>query len=102
MLSNKILPDESRAGQENKAHVGKAGRYQQMTPCDGTGSAVARPANDLPAGGICSSTPMTLDPHAGARRSNDNVRVKEGEVSRSARTTEIHRRLEDRTPRYKY
>jgi hypothetical protein len=104
MLSNKIVPDKSRAGNENSAHVGRAGIYNEPMPMPSDGGvARASPPNDLPKDrGICSSTPMTLDPHANARHSNENRTVAPGEVSRSARTTEIHRRLEDRTPKYRY
>jgi hypothetical protein len=74
-----------------------------MTPCTADGGVARAPAaNDITAPGICSATPMTLDPHANARHSNENRTVAPGEVARSKRTTEIKRRLEDRTPRYKY
>jgi hypothetical protein len=103
MLSNKILPDESRAGNENRAHVAKAGRYQMMTPCDGSGSAGAVSPGDMGPGILNgNSVPMTLDPHAGARRSNDNISVKAPEVSRTARTREIDRRLTSGNTKYKY
>jgi hypothetical protein len=61
------------------------------------------PGNEMPPGILSpNSTPMMLDSHAGARRSNDNIRVKEGEVSRSARMTEVRRRIYSRNPDYKY
>ena len=105
MLSNKIVPDKSRAGNENSAHVGRAGIYNEPMPMPADGGvARASPPNDLPKDrGICSSTPLNKDPHSGGRHTGlQNLATKPGEVSRSARTTEIHRRLEDRTPKYRY
>jgi hypothetical protein len=103
MLSNKIVPDKSRAGNENSAHVGRAGIYNEPMPMPADGGvARASPPNDLPKDrGICSSTPLNRDPHARQRNSN-NLATPSGEVSRERRTTEIHRRLEDRTPKYRY
>jgi hypothetical protein len=108
MLSNKILPDESRAGNENRAHIGKAGRYQQMTPrsADGPiGGGMHDPTNSVPAPdiprdrGICSSTPMNKDPHIGGRHSNENRTMAPGEKNRSA---EPGRRIYGRDTSYKY
>jgi hypothetical protein len=113
MLSNKILPDESRAGNENRAHVGKAGRYQMMTPrsADGSvaGGAQIDPANsvkgnEMPPGILRGdSVPMTTDSHAGGRHTGlQNLAVKPGEVSRSARAEETRRRIYSRGPGYRY
>jgi hypothetical protein len=96
MLSNKILPDESRAGNENRAHVGKAGRYQQMTPMnagDGVaGSVRGAGPNDLPMP-LRGDAPMMLDPHKNFRNSAFNLSVKPGEKSRSSYAAEDRRRL---------
>jgi hypothetical protein len=73
MLSNKILPDESRAGNENRARVGKAGRYNEMRPMTADGGvAVRRAHNDLPPS-IRGDAPMMVGPHDGGRRRNDNA-----------------------------
>jgi hypothetical protein len=88
MLSNKILPDESRAGNENRAHVGRAGRYQQMMPmpgdCGVACSVRGAGPNDLPPP-LRGDAPMTLDPHAAGRHSFDNLAVKPGERPRTQR-----------------
>jgi hypothetical protein len=109
MLSNKILPDESRAGNENRAHVGKAGRYQMMTPrsADGSiaGGAQFDPANsvkgnEMPPGIL--GAPMTTDPHRAGRHSTDNLPARAPERPRSQRTEETRNRIYGRTPTYKY
>jgi hypothetical protein len=104
MLSNKILPDETRAGQENRAHVHKAGRYQQMTPMPADGGVARAPApNDIPLErGICSSNPMTLDPHSAGRHSTDNLPNRAPERPRTQRTEETRRRIYSRNTDYKY
>jgi hypothetical protein len=38
--------DDALRGNENRARIETAGVYNRMTPCDGSGSAVARPANE--------------------------------------------------------
>jgi hypothetical protein len=101
MLTNKILPDESRAGNENRAHIHKAGRYQMMTPCDGTGAAGAVSPGELPPGILNSnSMPMTLDAHQNARHSNENRSVAPAEKNRSKYTEEIHHRIHGRDTKY--
>jgi hypothetical protein len=83
----------------NRAHLEKGGSLNRPTPQGGVAS--ARATNDLPPP-IRGDAPMTLDPHAAGRHSHENMERKPGEVSRSARTAETRRRLEDRTPKYKY
>jgi hypothetical protein len=103
MLRNKIVPDQTRVGNENRAHVGRAGIYNEPTPMTSTGG-VAGPVSpgEMP-GGLLNgnSVPMTLDPHSGQRRSN-NLANPAGEVSRSARTAETRRRIYSRNTDYKY
>jgi hypothetical protein len=94
---------------ENRARF-KNDSINKMTPRSADGSVAGGSridpnslhGNEMPPGILNSGAPMTLDPHAGARRSNDNVRVKEGEVSRSARMTEVRRRIYSRNTDYKY
>jgi hypothetical protein len=112
MLSNKILPDESRAGNENRAHVGKAGRYQQMTPRSADGPIAggsrfdpynAVPAPDMPPGILNgNSVPMTTDSHRAGRHSTDNLPNRAPERPRTQRTEETRRRIYERGPGYKY
>jgi hypothetical protein len=45
--------------------------------------------------GICSSTPMRVDPHANARRSNDNRTIAPAEKSRASYTAEVRSRKFD-------
>lgn len=94
--------DDDLTKNENRAHIVKGARYNPMTPMTADGGPVVSPG-EMPSGILNgNSVPMTLDPHARARHSNENLTVKPGEVSRTARTTEVRRRLEDRTPKYKY
>ena len=101
MLSNKIIPDPPRDGNQNSAHIGPGGRYQQMMPMPSTGGvASASPPNDLPKDrGICSAMPMNKDPHIGGRHSNENRTIAPGEKNRSA---EPGRRIYGRDTSYKY
>jgi hypothetical protein len=100
MLGNKILPDESRAGEENKAHVHKAGRYQMMTPMPADGGTHRPPSPGEMGAGILGA-PMTLDPHKNLRHTAENLGTKPGEKSRSSYTSEIHRRLHGRDVKYR-
>lgn len=100
MLSNKIAPDPSRAGNENSAHIGRGGRYQEMMPASAYSNAGAKhdPGRQVEAGEIVAppvrgDQPMTLDPHSNARHSNENRSVHPKETARSARTAEINDRL---------
>jgi hypothetical protein len=105
MLSNKIVADKSHAGSQNSAHIGKAGRYNEMMPMPAAGGPIgATSPNDLPQGILNgNSVPMTLDSHAGGRHAGtQNLAVKPGEKSRAARTTEIHKRIHGRSTEYKY
>jgi hypothetical protein len=67
------------------------------------GVASPNPPNDMPLGILNgNSVPMTLDPHSGGRNSAlQNLEQKPGEVSRSARTAEIKRRLTSGDVKYK-
>jgi len=76
----------------NRAHIGRVSRNLPTPTGPGVGAAREGPSRLQ---GICSSTPMTLDPHANARHSNENRTVRPGEVSRSTRTSEIKDRLRD-------
>jgi len=91
-------------GNENRARQEKAGVQNRMTPVPADGGVARAPApNDIPLDrGICSSTPMTTDPHAAGRGSIDNSTVKPLERPRTQRTAETRRRIESRTPTYKY
>jgi hypothetical protein len=95
MVGNKIVPDESRAGNENRAHVGRAGIYNQTTPMTSDGGVSGTNLSNAMPEGILrgDSVPMTLDPHANARHSNENRTLAPGERARSKETAEIHRRL---------
>jgi hypothetical protein len=102
-IGNEVLPGQSRAGNENLAHVHKAGRYNEPHPrsADGSigGGAIhdlnSMPAPDIPRDrGICSSTPMTLDPHFGGRHGFDNAVNKPGEKSRSSYTNAVRNAVE--------
>jgi hypothetical protein len=74
-----------------------------MTPCDGSGTAVARPANDLPPGILNSGVPMTRDSHAAGKHSGlANLGTRPGEKSRTAVADEIRRRLHDPARDVKY
>ena len=65
MLSNKIIADRPLAGNENRAHIHKSGRYQEMMPMNaGDGVAAARAPNDLPPS-IRGDAPMKVNPHDG-------------------------------------
>jgi hypothetical protein len=79
-------------GNENRARSEVAGVRNRMSPCDGTGVAPPRSHNDLPPP-IRGDAPMTLDPHANARHSNENRTVAPAEKSRSSYTSEVRRRL---------
>jgi hypothetical protein len=84
----------------NRAHVEKGGSINRPSPVTAAvGAAGAVSPGEMGPGIL--GKPMTLDPHAGGRHSHENLAVKPGEVSRSKRTAEIQRRLEDRTPKYK-
>jgi hypothetical protein len=62
MLSNKIVPDQTRAGNENRAHVGKAGIYNQMTPMPASGGPVGASSPGEMPGGILGA-PLNPNPH---------------------------------------
>jgi hypothetical protein len=71
----------------------------RMTPCDGSGSAVARPANDLPMP-IRGDAPENPDPHSHGRLSN-NLSKKPFERPGSHYTEEIRRRVHGRDVKYR-
>jgi hypothetical protein len=91
-------------GNENRARQEKASVQNRMTPMPADGGvARASPPNDLPKDrGICSSNPMTLDPHSAGRHSTDNLPNRAPERPRTQRTAETKRRLESRNTDYKY
>jgi hypothetical protein len=87
---------------QNRAHITKGG--SRNMPSDmhaGGGVAGVTGPGDLP-NGILGLNPMLADPHRNLRNSHFNLENKPAEKPRAARMTEIRRRLEDRTPRYKY
>jgi hypothetical protein len=99
MLSNKILPDESRAGNENRAHIHKAGRYQQMMPMPADGGPIGPTSpNDLPPP-IRGDAPITTHPHRNLRHSHQNLTNKPADKNRSA---EPGRRIYSHDTAYKY
>jgi len=91
----------------NRAHLEKGGSINRPTPREEYGSVAERtvmgvrtihdpnsvPAPDIPRGGICSSTPMRVDPHSNARHSNENRTVRPAEKARTGYTAEIKNRL---------
>ena len=103
MLSNKILPDESRAGNENRAHVAKAGRYQQMTPrsADGPvaeGGMIHDPncvrGNEMPPPSR-GDAPLFVDPHQNQRGHHQNLTNKPREISPARHQAESRARIYD-------
>jgi hypothetical protein len=99
MLSNKIIADRPLAGNENRAHVHKGGRYQEMTPmtADGGVSGTNR-SGDMPPGIL--GAPLNSDPHAHQRRSN-NLSKAPFERPGSHYATENRRRIHGRGVDYK-
>jgi hypothetical protein len=98
MVGNKIVPDESRAGNENRAHVGRAGIYNQPTPMTSDGGVSGTNlSNDMPAGIL--GAPMTTDPHRNLKGSHQNLTNKPADKNRSA---EPGRRIYSRDTTYKY
>jgi hypothetical protein len=91
------------AKDQNRAHIEKGARFNQMTPCDGSGSASPMPANDLPPGILNpNSMPMTKDAHAGGRHSAlQNLGTRPAEKSRAAYAEEIRRRIHGRDTKYR-
>jgi hypothetical protein len=98
MLSNKIIADRPLAGNENRSHIHKGGRYQEMQPCDGSGSAVARPANDLPMP-LRGDLPLDADPHSRGR--SNNLSQKPFEKSGAHYAEENRRRIFGRDVKYR-
>jgi hypothetical protein len=91
--------DDALRGNENRARIETAGVYNRMTPCDGSGSAVAHPANDLPMP-IRGDAPENPDPHSHGRLSN-NLSKKPFERPGSHYTEEIRRRVHGRDVKYR-
>jgi hypothetical protein len=87
------------AGNENRAHIEKSGIENRMTPT----TTLPRPPSpgEIVGPGLCSANPL-LDAHSKGRHSFDNMTTKPGEASRAQRSAETRRRIEDRTPTYKY
>jgi hypothetical protein len=79
------------SGNENRAHIGKSGIENFMTPT--TAQSRGPSPNDLPPP-LRGDAPMTLDPHAGGRGHFDNATTKPGEKSRSSYTDELRRTVE--------
>lgn len=74
MLSNKIVPDQSSVGNENRAHVHKAGRYNLMADMPAEGGTHRPPSpGEITAPGLCSPTGQMRGPHDGGRRVADNA-----------------------------
>jgi hypothetical protein len=110
MLSNKIIADRPLAGNENRAHIHKGGRYQEMTPRSADGPiadgridpANSVPGNEMPPGILNpNSMPMMKDAHANARHSNENRTAMPGEKSRTAYADENRRRIYGRDVKYR-
>jgi hypothetical protein len=92
-MANEFINNENRARLKDSIN--------KPTDC----SSVSRPASpgEMPPGILNgNSVPMTLDSHSGGRHSHENMERPAGEKSRTARTAETRRRLESRTPTYKY
>jgi hypothetical protein len=104
MVENKIVPDESRAGNENRAHVGRAGIYNQTTPMTSDGGVSGTNLSNAMPEGILrgDSVPFTLDPHSAGKKSTDNLPNRAPERPRTQRTNEVRNRIYGRTPTYKY
>jgi len=97
MLNNKIIPDQSQAGNENRAHIHKAGRYNEMMPMTAEGGQARAPAaNDIPdrLQGLCSANPL-LDPHSRGRGHFESTTNKPNEIERSRYTAENRSRVFD-------
>jgi hypothetical protein len=99
MLSNKIIADRPLAGNENRAHIHKASRYNQMTPMPASGGAAgsvrgAGP-NDLPPP-IRGDLPILTDPHQNQRGHQQNLKNMPREISPARHQAETRARLYDR------
>jgi hypothetical protein len=86
------------SGNENKAHIGKGGIENFMTPCDGSGSAGPVSPGEMGPGIL--GAPVNSDPHRHGRNSN-NLSQKPPERPGSHYTDEIHRRLHGRDVKYR-
>jgi hypothetical protein len=107
MLGNKVLPDETRAGEENRAHIHKAGRYQQMTPRSADGSVAGGaiidpncvPGREQPPGIL--GAPINPDPHSHGRHSHESTAVKPPERPGAHYAEENRRRIYGRGVKYR-
>jgi hypothetical protein len=99
-----MIPN-SNGSNENRAKFLRDS-MNPMTPCDGSGSATARAVPDASGRGgdlpmsIRPDMPLTTDPHARGRHSN-NISQKPPERSGSSLMAEIHHRLHRRDTRYR-
>jgi hypothetical protein len=87
---------EQFKGNENRAK--HSANINTPTDCSSVSRAPSR--NDMPPS-IRGDAPMTLDPHANARRSNDNRTLAPGEKSRAAESAETRRRIYSPIDKYK-
>jgi hypothetical protein len=88
-------------GNENRARLYDSRNTPTPRTADGSPVGTTGPG-EMPPGILNgNSVPMVLDSHSQGRHSHENMERKPGEVSRSARTSEVRHRIYGRDAKYK-